>query len=107
METLPPIDSPLTAVFVGQFVSLLMQETITCRKMSFRRLAQKMSTPEIVLQDAVRGKLASTRPQWVRLAQLLNVATTFDLRPAERNGARCWELCYPPVPLSRKVLSRV
>ena len=107
MEHLPPVDSPLTKIFLGQFVSLLIQETITCLKTSYKRLALEMSTPEVVLRDAVQGKLAFTRPQWVRLARLLNLPTTFDLRPGERNGTPCWELCYAPVPLNRKVRSRV
>jgi len=105
MEHLPPVDSPLTKAFSGQFVSLLIQETITCLKISYKRLAHELSIPEVVLRDAVQGKLGFTRPQWVRLAQLLKLPTTFDLRPSERNGTPCWELCYPPVQLGRKVLS--
>ncbi|HTT24805.1 MAG TPA: hypothetical protein VMG82_38170 [Candidatus Sulfotelmatobacter sp.] len=97
MGSLPPRDSPLTKVFLGQFVSSLMQETITCLKVPYDKLAQEMSTPELVLRDAVQGKLGFTRPQWNKLAQSLNLPTTFTVRPSEREGKPCWELCYPPV----------
>jgi hypothetical protein len=107
MEHLPPIDSPLTKCFLGQFVSLLLQETIICLNVPYKRLAQDMSIPEVVLRDAVQGKLGFTRSKWVRVGQLLNLPTTFDLRPSERNGAPCWELCYPPVPLKGRLRFRV
>jgi len=75
-----------------------MQETITYLKKSYRGLAQEMSIPEMVLLDAVQGKLGLTRGQWLKLGQLLGLATTFDLRPSERIGTPCWEVCYAPIP---------
>ena len=97
-SSLPPRDSPLTKAFAGQYVSLLVQETITYRKMSYKGLAQEMSMPETIIREAIQGKLGLTRGQWVKLGQLLSLATTFDLRASERNGTPCWEICYPPIP---------
>ncbi len=97
-SSLPPRDSPLTKTFLGQYLSLLVQETITYRKMPYKWLSQEMSMPETILREAIQGKLGLTRGQWVKLAQLLSLATTFDLRASERNGTPCWEICYPPVP---------
>jgi len=96
-SSLPPSDSPLTKVFLGQYVSSLIQETITYLQLPYGRLAQDMSIPEMVLRDAVEGKLGLTRGQWVRLGQMLDLPTTYELRPGERNDAACWELCFPPV----------
>jgi hypothetical protein len=95
--SLPPSDSPLTTLFLGQYVSSLMQETITYLRLSYSELALKMFVPEMVLRDAVRARMALTRGQWGRLAKLLGLPTTFELRPVERDGAPCWEVCYPPV----------
>jgi hypothetical protein len=95
--SLPPSDSPLTTLFLGQYVSSLMQETITYLKLSYSELAVMMFVPEMVLRDAVRAKMALTRGQWGRLAKLLGLPATFELRPVERDGAPCWEVCYPPV----------
>jgi hypothetical protein len=96
-SSLPPRDSPLTKVFLGRYLSLLVQETITHRKIQYSDLAREMSIPEMVLQDAIQGNLALSRGQWVRLGQLLKLPTTFELRPSELHGKRCWELCYPPI----------
>jgi hypothetical protein len=74
-----------------------VQETVTYCKISYERLAQEMSLSETILREAVQGKLARTRGQWVRLGQLLGLPTNFELRPDERDGAPCWEVCYPPV----------
>jgi len=95
--SLPPRDSPLTTVFLGQYLSLLVQETITSRKSRYSDLARGMSMSEIVLQEAVQGKLPLTRGRWVRFVQLLGLSTMFEVRGSERNGMPCWELCYPPI----------
>jgi hypothetical protein len=94
---LPPRDSPLTTIFAGQYVSSLMLEEIRYLKLSYEGLAQEMSIPEMVLRDAVEGKMGLTRGQWVKLGQRLSLPTTYELRPGERNGAPCWEVCFPPV----------
>ena len=93
----PPSDSPLTKVFAGQYVSSLMLETITYLKLSYEGLAHEMSIPEMVLRDAVEGKMGLTRGQWVRFGRLLGLPTTYELRPSERDGVPCWEVCFPPV----------
>jgi hypothetical protein len=98
VSSLPPRDSPLTKVFAGQYMSLLVEETIRYRKLSYGGLARQMSIPEMVLRDAVEGKLGLTLGQWVKLGQLLKLTAGFQLRPGERDGAPCWEVCYPPVP---------
>jgi len=98
-SSLPPSDSPLTKVFLGQYVSSLTQETITYLRLSYSDLALLMFIPEMVLRDAVEGKMGLTRGQWVRLGQELELPTTYQLRPAERDGAPCWEICFPPVSL--------
>jgi hypothetical protein len=89
---LPPPDSPLTLMFLGQYVSLLMQETITYLKLPYDTLAHEMSIPELVLRDAVEGKMGLTRGQWVRLGKILGLPTTYELRPGERDGRPCWEI---------------
>ena len=38
-----------------------MLETIEFLKLSYARLAQEMSVPEMVLRDAVEGKMGLTR----------------------------------------------
>jgi len=43
-----PSDSPLTTVFLGQYVSSLMQETIPYLKLPYDKLAREMSIPELV-----------------------------------------------------------
>lgn len=96
---LPPADSPLTTVFLGEYVSKLMQETVAYLKFSYEGLAREMSIPEMVLHDAVDGKMGLTRGQWVKLGRLLGLPTTYILRPGERDGTPCWEICFPPVSL--------
>jgi hypothetical protein len=99
--SLPPHDSPLTKIFLGYYLSLLVQETITYRRIRYGELAREMSLPEKLLQDAVQGQLGLTRGHWVKLGQLLSLATNFELRQSERNCMPCWELCYPPVRMRR------
>lgn len=94
---LPPADSPLTTVFLGQYVSSLMRETIKYLQLSYADLAPKMFIPEVLLRDAVEGKMALTRGQWIRLGHLLDLPTTYELRPGERDGLPCWEICFPPI----------
>jgi hypothetical protein len=98
-SSLPPSDSPLTTMFLGQYVSKLMLETISYLKLSYDGLAHEMSIPEMVLRDAIEGKMGLTRGQWVRLGKVLGLPTTYKLRPAERDGTPCWEICFPPVSL--------
>jgi hypothetical protein len=66
-HSLPPSDSPLTTVFLGQYVSSLMQETITYLKLPYDKLAREMSIPELVCANAVAGKLGLIRGQHPRL----------------------------------------
>lgn len=99
-SSLPPLDSPLTTVFLGQYVSALMLETIRYLKLAYGGLAHDMSIPEMVLRDAVERKMGLTRGQWVNLGQLLGLPTTYELRPGEQDGTPCWEVCYPPVHVS-------
>jgi len=87
-------------MFLGQYVSKLMQETISYLKLSYEGLADEMSIPEMVLRDAVEGKMGLTRGQWVKFGRLLGLPTTYELRPAERDGTPCWEICFPPVSLA-------
>jgi hypothetical protein len=56
----PPSDSPLSKIFLRQYVSSLIQETI---KVPYGRLGQDMSISKMVLRDAVEGKLGLTRRQ--------------------------------------------
>ena len=85
-SSLPPSDSPLTLMFLGQYVSELMQETVTYLKLSYVGLAHEMSIPELVLRDAVEAKMGLTRGQWVRLGRMLGLPTTYQLRSSERDG---------------------
>jgi hypothetical protein len=96
-RSLPPLDSPLTTIFAGQYVSSLMLETIRYLNLSYRDLALRMFLPEMVLRDAVEGKMGLTRGQWVRLGKELELPTTYELRPGERDGMPRWEVCFPPV----------
>ena len=96
-SSLPPPDSPLTKMFLGKYLSCLIQETITYLKLSYSDLAVTTFIPEMVLRDAVERKMALTRGQWIKLGHLLDLPTTYELRPAERDGLACWEVCYPPV----------
>jgi hypothetical protein len=97
-SSLPPSDSPLTTLFLGQYVSRLMQETISYLKLSYDALAHEMSIPELVLRDANEGKMGLTHGQWVMLGKILGPPTTYQLRPGERDGMPCWEICLPPFP---------
>jgi hypothetical protein len=97
--SLPPSDSPLTTIFAGQYVSSLMLETIRYLNLSYSDLALRMFVPEMVLRDAVDGKMGLTRGQWIRFGQELGLPTTYVLRPGERDGMPCWEVCFPPVTL--------
>jgi hypothetical protein len=74
-----------------------MQETIAYLKLPYDKLAHEMSIPELVLRDAVEGKMGLTRGQWVKFGRLLGLPTTYQLRPDERDGIPCWEICFPPV----------
>jgi len=96
-SSLPPSDSPLTTVFLGQYVGRLMQEPIAYLKLPYHSLAHEMSIPALVLRDAVEGKMGLTRGQWVRFGRLLGLPTTYILRPGERDGMPCCEICFPPV----------
>ena len=91
-SSLPPPDSPLTKMFLGQYVGCLIQETITYLKLSFSDLAATIFIPEMVLRDAVERKIALTRGQWIKLGHLLDLPTTYELRAAERDGVACWEV---------------
>jgi hypothetical protein len=86
-------------MFLGQYVSKLMQETITYLKLPYNTLAHQMSIPELVLRDAVEAKMGLTRGQCVKLGQVLGLPTTYILRPGERDGMPCWEICFPPISL--------
>ncbi len=68
--SLPPSDSPLTTMSLGQCVSGLMQETILYLELSYDALAHEKS---------------------------LGLPTTYQLRPGERDRMPCWEICFPPV----------
>jgi hypothetical protein len=83
-SSLPPSDSPLTTMFLGQYVSALIQETIAFLKLSYEDLAHEMSIPELVLRDAVEGKMDLTRGQWVKFGRLLGLPTSYVLRPGEQ-----------------------
>ena len=50
------------------------------------KLAHEMSIPELVLRDAVEGKMGLTRGQWVKFGRLLGLPTTYILRPGERDA---------------------
>jgi hypothetical protein len=56
-----------------------------------------MSIPELVMGDAVEGKMGLTHGQWVKLGKILGLPTSYQLRPGERDGMSCWEICFPPV----------
>ncbi len=74
-----------------------MQETITYLKLSYIDLALRMFLPEMVLRDAVEGKMGLTLGQWIRLGKVLGLPTTYELRPGERDDMPRWEVCFPPV----------
>src|SRR5580658_10872152 len=74
----------MTKLFLGQYISSLMQETVRFLKLSYSDLALKMFIPEMVLRDSVEGKMALTRGQWAKLVQILGLPTTYELRPDQR-----------------------
>jgi hypothetical protein len=84
-------------VVLGQYVSKLMEETIAYLKLPYDKLAHQMSIHELVLRDAVEGKMGLTRGQWIKFGRLLDLPTTYILQPGERDGTPCWEICFPPV----------
>jgi hypothetical protein len=98
-RVLPPSDSPLTLMFLGQYVSSLMQETIRYLKLPFDKLARELSIPELILRDAVEGRTGLTRGQWVKFGRMFSLPTLYELRPGERDGRPCWEICFSPVSL--------
>jgi hypothetical protein len=53
----------MTKLFLGQYISSLMQETVRFLKLSYSDLALRMFIPEMVLRDSVEGKMALTRGQ--------------------------------------------
>ena len=84
-------------MFLGQYVSSLMKETIMYLELPYDKLAREMSIPELILRDAVEGRMGLTRGQWVKFGKMLGLPTTYSLRPGERDGRPCWEICFPPV----------
>ena len=88
-HSLPPSDSPLTTVFLGQYVNSLMQETITYLKLPYDKLAREMSIPELVLRDAVDGKMGLTREQWVRFGKLLGLPSLRARSTPHHHSLRC------------------
>jgi hypothetical protein len=95
---LPPANSPLTEIYVGQYIRSLIEETVRYKKSSYSELAHAMSLPELILKDAVEGQVGLRRGQWNKIGKLLGLPTTFQLRPGEHDGILRWELVYPPVP---------
>jgi hypothetical protein len=89
-------DSPLAKIFLSEYISRLAQETIQYRALPYKRLAQQMSIPTPALQEAIKGQLGLSRGQWKMLCQLLEMPTTFQVRPGERHGQSCWEAYFPP-----------
>ena len=79
-SSLPPSDSPLTAMFLGQYVSALMHETIDYLKLPYDGLAHEMSIPELVLRDGVEGKMGLTRGQWVKSVSYTHLTLPTILR---------------------------
>jgi hypothetical protein len=90
-------DSPLTKIFLSEYISQLAQETIRYRALPYKKLAQQMSIPSPALQEAMKGQFGLSRGQWKMLCHLLELPTTFQLRPSERDGQPCWEAYFPPV----------
>ncbi len=95
---LSPADSPLARIFLDDFISRLAQETVRCRALTYKTLAQQMSIPSPALEEAIKGELGLSRGQWNMLGQLLGLTTTFQVRLGERHGQPCWEAYFPPVP---------
>src|ERR1700678_395420 len=66
-------DSPLTKIFLSEYISQLAQETVRYRALPYKKLAQQMSIPSPALQEAIKGQLGLSRGQWNMLFQLLKV----------------------------------
>jgi hypothetical protein len=92
-------------MFLGQYLSCLIQKTITYLKLSYSDLAVTTFIPEMVLRDAVERKMALTRGQWIKLGHLLDLPTAYELRAAERDGLACWEVCPQWSPQNRPSLT--
>jgi len=90
-------DSPLAKIFLSEYISRLAQETVRYRALPYKKLAQQMSIPSPALQEAIKRRLGLSRGQWKMLCQLLELPTTFQVRPSERHGQFCWEAYCPPV----------
>jgi hypothetical protein len=95
---LPPANSPLTEIYVGQYIRSLIEETARYKKTSYAELAHAMSLPELILEDAIEGRVGLRRGQWNKVGKLLGLPT-FQLRPGVHDGVLRWELVYPPVAL--------
>jgi hypothetical protein len=94
---LPRIDSPLAKIFLSDYISRLTQETVRYRALPYKKLAQQTSIPSPLLEEAIKGRLGLSRGRWKLLFQLLELPTTFQIRPSERDGQPCWEAYFPPV----------
>jgi hypothetical protein len=92
-------DSPLAKIFLSEYISQLAQETVRYRALPYKKLAQQMSIPSPALQEAIKGQFGLSRGQFNMLFQLLELPTTFQVRPSERHGRPCWEAYFPPVPV--------
>lgn len=90
-------DSPLAKIFLSEYISQLAQETVRYRALPYKKLAQQMSIPSPALQEAIKSQFGLSRGQWTMLFQLLELPTTFEIRPSERHGQPCWEAYFPPV----------
>jgi hypothetical protein len=85
----------MTKLFLGQYISSLMQETVRFLKLSYSDLALKMFIPEMVLRDSVEGKMALTRGQWAKLVQILGLPTTYESRPDQREWSAWLGSLFP------------
>jgi hypothetical protein len=90
-------DSPLAKIFLSDYISRLTQETVRYRALPYKKLAQQMSIPSPALEEAIKGGLGLKRGRWKTLFKLLELPTTFQIRPSERNGLPCWEAYFPPI----------
>jgi hypothetical protein len=94
---LSPPDSPLAKIFLSDYISRLAQETVRYRALTYKKLAQQLSIPSPALEEAIKGRMGLKWGRWKMLFQLLELPTTFQLRPSERDGLPCWEAYFPPV----------
>ena len=90
-------DSPLAKIFLSEYISQLAQETVRYRALPYKKLAQQTSIPSPALQESIKGQFGLSRGQWTMLFQLLELPTTFQVRPSERDGQPCWEAYFPAV----------